>query len=186
MKAALIRDTLNDSLKWCRSWPSALCLHSRLDTWWVVLNTHYKWPDAHTGWRQCQYLCPYIFCTVSPSGVSAAFPVGHHLKEKNYKHIELLRHCWFVAAGTTFLHYTSRFTMWRAIKTVLYRGPGAWSCLAELVQNHCFPIRLDSRACPMAFLKKCIIVCVSVPFLAAENPFWSELWKQAEAFMTRI
>lgn len=43
-------------------------------------------------------------------------------------------------SGTTFLHYTSGSTVERAIKTVLYKGPGAWSCLAELVQNPCFPL----------------------------------------------
>lgn len=82
----------------------------------------------------------------------------------------LIHSCCDSGTTGTFLHYTSRFTVWRAIKTVPYKDQEPGQSL--------FSTMLDPRACT--------IVCVSAPFLAAENPFWSELWKQAETFMTRI
>lgn len=74
-----------DFLKRYRSWASVIWLHSRLDTWWVTLNTPHKWPDDHMGWRQHKYLCPNIFYTVFPSATPLVSPVGLHLKETERK-----------------------------------------------------------------------------------------------------
>lgn len=67
-----------------------------------------------------------------------SFSSGSSSERKELQTYRITKTLLIGAARTTFPHYTSRFTMWRAIKTVLYEGPGAWCCLAELVQNHCF------------------------------------------------